>query len=189
MKLLAATALVGAAAAISPQEVLKSPVDALTGSLKGMTADVKAVWDEVSMMFPEEMKAAKFFSSPKPHVRRPDSKWDHIVKGADVQSVWIENEDGVKERRIEGDLEQYNLRAKSVNPKKLGVDTVKQYSGYLDDEANDKHLFYCKLPHYLEATNADMRRVLRVEKRPKERSSRPLAQRRSRLLISYRAIP
>jgi cathepsin A (carboxypeptidase C) len=42
-------------------------------------------------------------------------------------------------------LEQYNLRGKKVDPSKLGVDTVKQYSGYLDDEANDKHLFYCKL--------------------------------------------
>jgi len=31
---------------------------------------------------------------------------------------------------------------KKVDPSKLGVDTVKQYSGYLDDEKNDKHLFY-----------------------------------------------
>jgi cathepsin A (carboxypeptidase C) len=26
----------------------------------------------------------------------------------------------------------------------LGVDKVKQYSGYLDDEEEDKHLFYCE---------------------------------------------
>jgi len=59
-------------------------------------------------------------------------------------SVWIENANGEKERAIDGKLEAYNLRTKNVDPSKLGVDTVKQYSGYLDDEQNDKHLFYCK---------------------------------------------
>jgi cathepsin A (carboxypeptidase C) len=54
----------------------------------------------------------------------------------------VENANGEKERHIDGKLESYNLRAKKVDPKKLGVDSVKQYSGYLDDEANDKHLFY-----------------------------------------------
>jgi hypothetical protein len=35
---------------------------------------------------------------------------------------------------------------KAVDPSKLGVDPgVKQYSGYLDDNENDKHLFYCML--------------------------------------------
>ena len=28
-----------------------------------------------------------------------------------------------------------------------GVDKVKQYSGYLDDDEEDKHLFYCEYPH------------------------------------------
>jgi cathepsin A (carboxypeptidase C) len=60
------------------------------------------------------------------------------------RSVWVENANGQKERAIDGKLEQYNLRTKKVDPSKLGVDTVKQYSGYLDDEKNDKHLFYCK---------------------------------------------
>jgi cathepsin A (carboxypeptidase C) len=62
-------------------------------------------------------------------------------------SVWVENSNGEKERAIDGKLENYNLRAKKVDPSKLGVDTVKQYSGYLDDEKNDKHLFYCKILH------------------------------------------
>jgi cathepsin A (carboxypeptidase C) len=62
-------------------------------------------------------------------------------------SVWVENANGEKERAIDGKLENYNLRAKKVDPSKLGVDTVKQYSGYLDDEKNDKHLFYCKILH------------------------------------------
>ncbi len=66
-------------------------------------------------------------------------------------SVWVQNANGEKERAIDGKLEDYNLRAKKVDPSKLGVDTVKQYSGYLDDEKNDKHLFYCmvfRFPSY-----------------------------------------
>ena len=152
-----------AAASITPQQqVLQNPFKSatkpvsdawsksmeslghLTGSMKGMTAEAKAIWDEVSMLFPEAMEKAAFFSEPKPHTRKPDSTWDYIVKGADIQSVWVENSKGEKEREIDGKLEQYNLRAKKVDPSKLGVDTVKQYSGYLDDEEDDKHLFYCE---------------------------------------------
>lgn len=112
--------------------------------MKHMTAEAKAAWDEVAMHFPESMDQAAFFSSPKPSKRRPDHAWDYIVKGADVQSVWVENSKGEKEREIDGKLENYNLRAKKVDPSSLGVDKVKQYSGYLDDEENDKHLFYCR---------------------------------------------
>ena len=97
-------------------------------------------------MFPEAMDKASFFSAPKKHTRRPDSEWDHIIKGADVQSVWVENANGEKERDVDGRLEAYNLRAKKIDPSNLGVDPgVTQYSGYLDDEENDKHLFYCML--------------------------------------------
>lgn len=167
MKLLASTVLLGAASAAmtNQQQILSSPfkgqhpmkeaakpvsdawaesLQHLTKSMKNIPAEAKAIWDEVAMLFPEAMDKASFFSSPKPHVRKPDSAWDYIVKGADVQSVWIENAKGEKEREIDGKLETYNLRAKKVDPSKLGVDKVKQYSGYLDDEENDKHLFYCE---------------------------------------------
>ena len=96
------------------------------------------------MLYPGAMDEAKFFSTPKKHHRRPDSHWDHIIRGADVQSVWVENENGEQERDIDGKLNAYDLRAKGVEPGSLGVDPkVKQYSGYLDDNDNDKHLFYC----------------------------------------------
>lgn len=164
MKLLASTLLLGAVSAASPQQVLGDsfpqqplqeavkPVSdawakglhAFGDKMKGMTAEAKAIWDDVAMHFPEAMDKATFFSSPKPHTKRPASTWDYTVKGADVQSVWVENSRGEKERDIDGKLDSYNLRAKKVDPSKLGVDTVKQYSGYLDDEENDKHLFYCK---------------------------------------------
>lgn len=162
MKLLASTVLLGVAAAVpNQQQILQNPfmhvskpvsdssawtkpLNSLAHAMEGMTTEARQIWDEVTMLFPEAMDKTSFFSQPKPATRRPDSKWDYVVKGADVQSVWVENENGEKEREVDGKLESYNLRAKKVDPSKLGVDTVKQYSGYLDDEENDKHLFYCK---------------------------------------------
>jgi cathepsin A (carboxypeptidase C) len=156
MKVATSALLIGAASAAftPPQQVLKDtlknlnteswskPLHDFEESLKGLTGEARRIWDEVSMMFPESFDKAAFFSSPKPHTRRADSEWDHIVKGAEVQSVWVENAKGEKERDIDGKLENYNLRVKKVDPSVLGVDKVKQYSGYLDDDETDKHLFY-----------------------------------------------
>lgn len=157
MKLIAPTVLlVGSAIAIAPiQQVLQAPqhvsdawskpLHNLQSSLKSLSQEARAVWDEVAAIFPEAMEKANFFSLPKKHTRKPNSHWDYIIKGADIQSVWIEREDGTKEREIDGKLETYNLRSKGVDPSALGVDPdVKQISGYLDDEENDKHLFYCE---------------------------------------------
>ncbi|KAF2124865.1 carboxypeptidase Y-like protein A [Dothidotthia symphoricarpi CBS 119687] len=158
MKVATSALLVGAAsAAVAPQQQIlqfpksfdevkssswSKPLHNLEESLKSLTGEARATWDEVAMMFPESFEKAAFFSNPKPHTRKPDSEWEHVVKGADVQSVWVENAAGEKEREIDGKLDNYNLRVKSVDPGVLGVDKVKQYSGYLDDEEEDKHLFY-----------------------------------------------
>lgn len=161
MKVATSALLVGAAsAAVAPQqqqifklpEQLKGintdswtkPLQNLEESLKSLTGEARRIWDEVALMFPESFDKASFFSPPKPHTRKPDHEWDHIVKGADVQSVWVENSNGEKQREIDGKLENYSLRIKKVDPSSLGVDTVKQYSGYLDDDEEDKHLFYCE---------------------------------------------
>jgi cathepsin A (carboxypeptidase C) len=101
MKLLASTVLLGAAAAALPpqQHVLQNPLKqaepvadswskplhTFSEALKDMTAEAKAIWDEVAMHFPEAMSEVNFFSTPKPHVRKPDSAWDYVVKGADIQ--------------------------------------------------------------------------------------------------------
>ena len=66
--------------------------------------------------------------------RKSDSEWNHVVRGAEVK----------RSTSYSGELESYDLRVKNVDPSKLGVDKVKQMSGYLDDNDNDKHLFYCK---------------------------------------------
>ena len=160
MKYLISSLLVGACTASvqqqvplqneAPQRLQESwtkPLNNFKNSLKLLTEEARAVWDEVAMMYPGAMDEASFFSKPKYHKRRPDSHWDHIIRGADVQSVWVENKNGEKEREIDGRLNAYDLRAKGVDPGSLGVDPkVKQYSGYLDDNENDKHLFYCMFP-------------------------------------------
>lgn len=110
-----------------------------------MTSEAKALFDEIAMLAPDALNAIPPLIKPAKHTRRPDSEWDFITQGTHVQSLWTEATADEESRRVVGgDLESYNLRTKAVDPSKLGVDTVKQYSGYLDDEANDKHLFYCK---------------------------------------------
>ena len=145
------------AAAAPQQQVLKAPSSIadmasswsqpfhdLEKSLKSLTGETRQLWDEMAMMFPESFDKSSFFSSPKPHTRKADSQWDYIMRGEEVQNVWVTNAQGDKERDVGGKLETYNLRTKKVDPGSLGVDSVKQYSGYLDDEENDKHLFYCE---------------------------------------------
>ncbi|EFY91080.1 carboxypeptidase Y precursor [Metarhizium acridum CQMa 102] len=69
----------------------------------------------------------------------PDSFWDHIVKGAEVQDASAKPG---AHKRLDGELANYQLRIRQADPAELGVDKVKQLSGYLDDDQQDKHLFY-----------------------------------------------
>ena len=170
MRILPTTLLVGAASAAAPpfqqvmgiqqeqledvvqqghnafkqsSNILSKPFQQLQDNLKTLSGEARSYWEEVSNYFPH-MDHAPMLSLPKKHTRRPDSHWDHIVSGAEVQSMWVSGVDGTKERKIDGKLEAYDLRVKKVDPSSLGVDPhVKQYSGYLDDNENDKHLFYC----------------------------------------------
>lgn len=158
MRLLPAALLVGAASAAAPpvQQILQAPEKStstdswskplhnLQEHLKSFTDDARKLWDEAYSEFSDVMDQNPLLSLPKKHTRRPNSHWDHIVRGADVQSVWTTNAKGEKEREIEGKLEAYDLRVKKTDPSVLGIDPgVKQYTGYLDDNENDKHLFYC----------------------------------------------
>lgn len=162
MRIATSALLVGAASAVNLQQDTQHVISDAADKVKevasswadkvkdyeavfgSMTSEAKALWDEVEMLVPNAFDALPPLTKPKKHERKPDSKWDFVTKGADVQALWTENTaDAESHRVVGGDLEAYNLRTKAVDPSKLGVDTVKQYSGYLDDEANDKHLFYC----------------------------------------------
>lgn len=163
MRFLAGCLLVGLATAASPlQHVLQQskqrskawasdssakPLKVLEESFKSLSSEARAAWDEVTALLPEAMDQLTFFSAPKKHSRRPDKEWDYIVKGVEIERDFVRNENGEKERELDGDLEMYHLRGKKIDPSKLGIDpAVKQYSGYLDDNENDKHLFYCEFP-------------------------------------------
>lgn len=171
MRVLHATLLAGAASAASPplqqvmgvpqeqledvvkqshdafkhgSDMLSKPFQQIQDNLKSLSDEARGYWEEVSNYFPQSMGHAPMLSLPKKHTRRPDSHWDHVVSGAEVQSIWVSGADGNMEREIDGKLEAYDLRVKKVDPSSLGVDpNVTQYSGYLDDNENDKHLFYC----------------------------------------------
>lgn len=166
MRIATSALLVGAASAVNLQQDAQRVLDGAADKAQGvasswadkiqeyeaafgsMTSEARAVWDELALLVPNIADSIPPLTKPKKHARKPDSHWDFITKGADVQSVWTKaTADSPSHRAVGGDLEDYNLRTKKVDPAKLGVDTVKQYSGYLDDEANDKHLFYCKLAH------------------------------------------
>jgi len=118
------------------------PLKGFQNELKHLTEEARSTWDEVAMMFPEAMSSASFFSTPKKHSRKHDSEWDFHTSGKAIEELYTTNSNGDKERELDGSLEAFKLRTKKVDPKSLGVDTVKQYSGYLDNEEDDKHLFY-----------------------------------------------
>ena len=118
------------------------------GTFAGLTDDIKATWTEVTEAFPDALR--NLVPPAKKPTRRPDSEWDHIVSGKAIQdaqtgSAGIAQSGSGSGRKIDGKLDAHTLRVKKVDPSALGVDkAVKQYSGYLDDNVDDKHLFYCK---------------------------------------------
>lgn len=94
-------------------EILDEPVTA-------MTSEDRSVWLEVLTKFPNQIAEMSFKSQP---LKEVDDK-----PGFDFH-VTAEN------------LPNHKLRVKST-PEDLGVDKVKQYTGYLDVEDEDKHFFY-----------------------------------------------
>ncbi|KAM5478130.1 carboxypeptidase C [Microsporum canis] len=130
MKGLLSMLLVGAA------RTLAAPHEAGIMAEGMLSTEGKAIWGSIKKSVPEA-QITHFFNAPKPHQARPESYWDHVVSGQSIESTWIHS-DG--EGR--SDISEYSMRIKTVDPSKLGVDTVKQYSGYLDNSADDKHLFF-----------------------------------------------
>ncbi|KAM3555280.1 hypothetical protein MY1884_005685 [Beauveria asiatica] len=69
--------------------------------------------------------------------RIPDGEWDHILHGSEILS-----QRSTETAKTDGYLADYTLRSRIVDPSAAKVDTVKQLSGYIDDDVNDKHLFF-----------------------------------------------
>ena len=120
---LAATAL---GAAHDQQQVLgHGKSEAKVEPANSWIESVKETWDSIALS-PTALEKLKHMRSRKPKktVHKFDA-WDHVVKGSSRD-----------------DLANYDLRVQKVDPSKLGIDNVTQYSGYLDDNEQDKHLFY-----------------------------------------------
>lgn len=86
--------------------------------VKDASSAVKAIWAELQRWAPEQVDKALAYSYPRPYAKRAD--WDFVVRSADVPGR--------------------QLRVKT--PTELGVDTVDQWSGYLDIDSEDKHFFF-----------------------------------------------
>ncbi|KAK9466699.1 Alpha/Beta hydrolase protein [Lipomyces arxii] len=99
---------------------LAQAVKALGDSMQQVTAETAQIWADMEHDFPDVVDKLTFMSEPKPATKRSSKEWDFHVKAEDLPG--------------------HALRVKS--PIDLGVDTVKQYSGYLDVKEEDKHFFY-----------------------------------------------
>lgn len=80
---------------------------------------IKKVWGDLEKEIPD--LAEKVAKKSTPSKVKPRHDWDFYVKNTDLAP-------------------NHQLRVKE--PFKLGVDTVQQYSGYLDVEDEDKHFFF-----------------------------------------------
>ncbi|KAF3168739.1 hypothetical protein TWF225_011485 [Orbilia oligospora] len=119
----------------SPENPIAAVVDSVADAIKALPEATRDLWAEVENMLPRKLDQISVKSSPKKHTKRPKSHWDFHVSGDEVSIM----DDG----KLDEDLAHFKLRGKKVDPSKLGVDPgVKQYSGYLDNEEDDKHLFY-----------------------------------------------
>ncbi|RLV92904.1 Carboxypeptidase Y [Spathaspora sp. JA1] len=93
--------------------------------LKDMTTqaipeETKKLWTEMVLKFPDTVSKLSFQGPPAKKLREVSSNFIHVLDKA---------------------FPDHGLRIKST-PESLGIDTVKQYSGYLDVKDEDKHFFY-----------------------------------------------
>lgn len=100
---------------------LQRAAEFLNWNIDNIPAEIKKDWSQMEADHPYLLETHKFVSEPIAHQRRPDSEWDVIVKN-------------------EFDFPQHSLRLKSPIVD-LGIDSVKQFTGYLDVEDEKKHFF------------------------------------------------
>lgn len=103
----------------SASSVLSAISSILDQPISALPVEVKQAWLEVLLKFPESVANLNFASKPKKFAQKQTFDF-HVA---------------------DNDLPNYKLRVKAT-PKSLGVDSVKQYSGYIDVEDEDKHFFY-----------------------------------------------
>ncbi|KAF8417138.1 Alpha/Beta hydrolase protein [Tirmania nivea] len=111
-----------------------------------LTPEAISIWKEVADLFPGDTTDAvqrltsKGFK-PKAASKRPDSDYDYIITGDELESMYVTNSgNGEKRKKLSGNFKNKRLRVKK--PNSLGIDEdVRQLSGYLDVD-DDKHFFF-----------------------------------------------
>lgn len=91
----------------------------LNQPLEAVLAETAKLWGEMFLDFPKQVGQLSLTTPPKKATK--NSKFDFHVTDAK--------------------LPNHQLRVK-LTPQDLGIDSVKQYTGYLDVEDEDKHFFY-----------------------------------------------
>lgn len=108
------------ASAVGKYGVFESIAKFVNEPLEKIPAETKRLWTDMMLDYPEAVSKLSFKTKPK-KAKAEKSSFDFHVADTRVPN--------------------HKLRGKSV-PKSLGIDDVKQYSGYLDVEDEDKHFFY-----------------------------------------------
>lgn len=120
-------------------EALNVAFGKLEASQGKVPSEYRELWEEMARDYPEDtlnaLQNMMTGSKPKAHKKRDDSEWDYVIEGKDIQMMV--QEEGKK--MLDGNFDNKRLRIKK--PVDLGVDDVKQYSGYLDVD-DDKHFFF-----------------------------------------------
>lgn len=101
-------------------DVLSKIAQYLNEPIESISKDTMNLWTEMFAQFPETIAAMNFRAPPKKSLKEKATFDFHVT---------------------DAKLPNHKLRVK-LTPEDLGIDTVKQYTGYLDVEDEDKHFFY-----------------------------------------------
>lgn len=104
--------------AIGGNSIFDSIGQFLNEPVSTLTKDTKQLWSEMMLKYPDALKS---LTNKIPGKKASTKKFDFHV--------------------TDNKYKNHSLRGKET-PKSLGVDDVKQYTGYLDLEEEDKHFFY-----------------------------------------------
>lgn len=134
------TLAAGAVAMFPPSAAtVKSTLEALKLKHNDIPEEAAAIWESVAELYPEDTLEAlqnmKREWKPKKAIKRDDKEWDYIISGDQLETMMAKGE----HKKLSGNFKNKKLRIKK--PLDLGIDSVKQYSGYLDID-DDKHFFF-----------------------------------------------
>ncbi|KAK6198734.1 carboxypeptidase Y precursor [Scheffersomyces amazonensis] len=119
---------------VEPTNIFDQLAQSLGGAKEALTPEVRAAW--------KDMEARLGSKALKKKVEEYNSKASQITNRLKDVSKIFESSSQQFESLSNEKFNGYSLRTKKTNPEVLGLDTVNQYTGYLDVDSLDKHFFY-----------------------------------------------